>query len=106
MPPDGLAKTTASPLAPRWNVRYPNEPLIPDLLEDAANMRVFIAGGIFDGLFPCALGEEMVRRDLAAFADRVTSQCYAGGHMMYLEEDVAAKLSADVRGYITGNLRR
>jgi hypothetical protein len=69
-------------------------------------MRVFVADGMFDGLFPCALGKEMVLRDLAAFADRIASRCYAGGHMMYLEEDVAVKLSADIREFVSGGLQR
>ena len=101
-PVDRLAKSTVGPLAARWTVpwRSLGETPAPHLLENAANMRVFVAGGIFDGLFPCALGDEMARRDLAAYRARVASRCYAGGHMMYFEEDVAAKLSNDVRQFL------
>ncbi len=101
-PADSLAKSTVGTLTERWTVprRSLGETPVPHLLENAANMRVFIAGGIFDDIFPCALGEEMARRDLAAYSARVASRCYAGGHMMYFEEDVAAKLSADIRQFL------
>lgn len=107
-PPNGLARSTAGAVGPRFRVPSiaSGEAPAARLLERAPDMRVFVADGMFDGLFPCALGEEMIRRDLAAFADRIASRCYAGGHMMYLEEDVAEKLSADIRRFVAGGLQR
>jgi len=75
------------------------------MMKASPDLRVFIAGGMFDGVFPCAVGDEMARRDLREFGERVQSKCYSGGHMMYGEAPVAEELSSDVRAFI-GRLAR
>jgi hypothetical protein len=100
IPPDGLAKSIDNQ-AGRFRTRAPvTPPPLPLLMAASPDMRVFVIGGIFDDLFPCAIGHEMARRDLKDFAARVDSKCYAGGHMMYFEPPVAKALSTDVKAFI------
>ena len=80
-----------------------NSPM-PELMTAAPGLKLFIAGGMYDDLLPCAVGDEMARRDLKAFASRVLSKCYAGGHMMYDDEPESIALSQDVRDFIRGVL--
>lgn len=102
-PSDGLAETIMN-----FNVHF-NAALwlrdspMPELMTAAPSLKLFIAGGMYDDLLPCAVGAEMARRDLSAFASRILSKCYAGGHMMYDDESESLKLSKDVRGFI-GNV--
>ena len=73
---------------------------MPELMVAAPGMELFVIGGMYDDLVPCAVGAEMARRDLADFQNRVRSKCYVGGHMMYDEEAEGAILSDDVRAFI------
>ena len=63
-------------------------------------MRVMIASGMFDGIFPCVQTQDLARRELQSYEDRTRVHCYAGGHMMYYDVDVAARLADDVRAFL------
>jgi pimeloyl-ACP methyl ester carboxylesterase len=100
VPADGMATSidnsparfrTGSPVVP---------PPLPPLMAAMPGMQVFIIGGVFDDIFPCATGHEMARRDLRDFASRALSKCYAGGHMMYFDPPVAHQLTADMKAFI------
>lgn len=103
-PDDGLAETILN-----FDVHF-NAALslrdspMPELMTAAPGLKLFIAGGIYDDLLPCAVGAEMARRDLIAFSSRVLSKCYAGGHMMYDEERISIALSADIRAFMRNTL--
>lgn len=99
-PDDGLAASIVN-----FDVHFPaalwlRDSPMPELMAAAPKMNLFIAGGMYDDLLPCAVGAEMARRDLVKSPDRVRSKCYAGGHMMYDEESQAGLLSDDLRAFM------
>ena len=104
-PDDGLAASIVN-----FDVHFPaalwlRDSPMPELMKAAPEMNLFIAGGMYDDLLPCAVGAEMARRDLMKSPDRVRSKCYAGGHMMYDEESQAVLLSDDVRAFMRAILQ-
>lgn len=99
-PADGLAYSIVNMQAHFGVALSLSRSPMPALMDAAPGMQLFVVGGMYDDLIPCAVGAEIARRDLAEDAARVRSKCYAGGHMMYEEERVAAQLSADVRDFI------
>lgn len=104
-PDDGLAASIVN-----FDVHFPatlwlRDSPMPELMAAAPKMKLFIAGGMYDDLLPCAVGAEMARRDLVKSSDRVRSKCYAGGHMMYDEESESVLLSDDVRAFMRAVLR-
>ena len=104
-PDDGLAASILN-----FDVHFPaalslRDSPMPELMKAAPEMELFIAGGMYDDLLPCAVGAEMARRDLVKSSDRVRSKCYAGGHMMYDEESQATLLSNDVRTFMRAALQ-
>ena len=104
-PDDGLASSILN-----FDVHFPaalslRDSPMPEMMKAAPEMELFIAGGMYDDLLPCAVGAEMARRDLVKSSDRVRSKCYAGGHMMYDEEPQATLLSNDVRTFMRAALQ-
>jgi hypothetical protein len=85
----------------RWNFRWNSlSPTPANVMAEAPELDLFVLGGVFDEVLPCAEGDEMARRDFEPFAGRVTRKCYAGGHMMYDDDTVSAELSYDVRTFL------
>ncbi|MFT3725599.1 MAG: hypothetical protein QM773_18675 [Hyphomonadaceae bacterium] len=99
-PADGLAASIVNMQAHFGVSLSISDSPMPELMEAAPKLQLFVIGGMYDDLVSCAVGEEMARRDLPDDADRIRTKCYAGGHMMYEEERVAVQLSADVRDFI------
>jgi hypothetical protein len=99
-PADGLASSIVNMQAHFGVSLSISDSPMPELMEAAPKLQLFVAGGMYDDLVSCAVGEEMVRRDLPDDADRIRTKCYAGGHMMYEDERVAMQLSSDVRDFI------
>ncbi|MDP3494400.1 MAG: hypothetical protein Q8R82_14915 [Hyphomonadaceae bacterium] len=99
-PADGLAETIVNFNAHFNAALSLRDSPMPELMTAAPDLKLFIAGGMYDDLLPCAVGAEMARRDLVAFSGRVLSKCYAGGHMMYDDEPQSVALSEDVRSFI------
>jgi hypothetical protein len=99
-PADGLASSIVNMQAHFGVSLSISDSPMPELMETAPKLQLFVAGGMYDDLVSCAVGAEMARRDLPDAADRIRTKCYAGGHMMYEDERIALQLSADVRDFI------
>lgn len=61
-----------------------------------ARLRVFVATGRYDPLNMCE-GDALMAATLEkSLADRITTGCYDGGHLMYRDEPTRLRLSRDV----------
>lgn len=63
------------------------------------DLRVLLASGWYDMATPF-YGAEIALNKNGIVQERIERTYYQGGHMMYLVEDQAARLSADVRAFI------
>ena len=62
--------------------------------------RTFVAAGIYDSLNSCPLIAYQVSRLEPALRDRITTGCYAGGHMMYEDRATRVKLRQDLARFL------
>jgi carboxypeptidase C (cathepsin A) len=67
-------------------------------------LRVLNMKGMFDG--SCAALEEAVARTEEPLRARITSRCYAGGHMMYSDLDVRRQLQRDFAEFLRSAIAR
>jgi carboxypeptidase C (cathepsin A) len=58
--------------------------------------RTFVAAGTYDSLNSCPLIEYQISRLEARLRDRITTGCYAGGHMMYEDRPARMRLRQDL----------
>lgn len=70
-------------------------------MRENSEFRVLLASGWFDLATP-HFGAEMALQKNGVVPERITKTYYDAGHMMYLSEADAEKLSNDVRAFITG----
>ncbi|MGH8290943.1 MAG: S10 family serine carboxypeptidase-like protein [Steroidobacteraceae bacterium] len=70
-----------------------------------ANLRVFVATGSYDPLNMCE-GDALMASTLAkGLANRITTGCYEGGHLMYRDERTRVQLSHDVTRFMRESMR-
>jgi carboxypeptidase C (cathepsin A) len=69
-------------------------------IERRPSIRAFVATGLYDSLNSCALNSYVVSRLDAAVRDRITTECYEGGHMMYQDRGTRLQLKRDVTAFI------
>ena len=62
-------------------------------METNPRLRVLNMKGMYDG--SCAALDEAVARTDDALRARITTRCYAGGHMMYSDLEVRRQLQRD-----------
>ena len=67
-------------------------------MEANPRLRVLNMKGMFDG--SCAALDEAVARTEASLRARITSRCYAGGHMMYSDLEVRRQLQRDFADFV------
>jgi hypothetical protein len=80
-------------------------PPLPSTAEAVAlnpQMKVLVAAGLYDSLNSCAANAETAGRLPAELARAISFRCYAGGHMMYRDEEARRRLSADIREMVGG----
>lgn len=67
------------------------------------SMKVFVASGLYDLATPWAAAEYTLSQLQlpARIRENITSRCYPAGHMMYLHEESAAGLAADLADFYT-----
>ena len=61
-----------------------------------AELRAFVATGVFDSLNSCALNSYTLSQLPPERSRRITFECYEGGHMMYEDRPARLKLKADI----------
>jgi carboxypeptidase C (cathepsin A) len=70
------------------------------------SLRAFVAAGLYDSLNGCADNDYIVAHVNPVYGSRITTKCYAGGHMMYDVESERRKLAADVAAFIAATSER
>lgn len=68
-------------------------------------LRVFVATGRYDPLNMCEGDALMAAKLKKSLADRITTGCYDGGHLMYRDEKTRLKLSRDVTRFMGEAMR-
>lgn len=76
-------------------------PSLRDVITKTMNTRVFVASGIYDLATPYFATEYTLdHMDLSSkLSGYVTSRCYMGGHMMYINENNLQKLKKDLTDF-------
>ena len=103
----------------KWDQGEPGAPVMP--VDDgppggtppwvqrtfAANhtTRTFVAAGVYDALNSCPLIKYQISRLEPALRDRISTGCYVGGHMMYLDRDARVSLRRDLAHFYDAALR-
>ena len=90
-PRGGAGQPSAAPSSP------PTPPL-KRAMEANPRLRVLNMKGMYDG--SCAALDEAVARTDEALRPRITSRCYAGGHMMYSDLDVRRQMQRDFTDFV------
>ncbi|MFL0671015.1 MAG: S10 family peptidase [Erythrobacter sp.] len=75
-------------------------PLIGKAMRQNSSLRVFNAQGWYDFATPF-FGAEYSLKRTGIPQDRITWKYYDAGHMMYIRDEDRAKLSADIRAFIS-----
>jgi carboxypeptidase C (cathepsin A) len=72
------------------------------------HMRLFVAFGYYDGATPYYAADYTLRhmRLPSQLRNRISTGYYEAGHMMYIHLPSLAKLTADVRGFVTTAVSR
>jgi carboxypeptidase C (cathepsin A) len=76
-------------------------PYIGRALRENSGLRVFVGQGYYDFATPFFAAEYSLSRT-GIPRDRIHYEYYGSGHMMYVRDDDRAKLSRDVRAFISG----
>lgn len=63
-------------------------------------LRVFIAAGIYDSLNGCDDNDYLVEHVEPEFKRRMSTGCYAGGHMMYDTKEARFALKRDIAAFV------
>ena len=80
---------------------YPYPARLSRWMKQVPHGRLFIGTGVYDSLTTVGAADHLVRQwDLPR--ERVESHWYGGGHMMYSDVAVGARLNADLRSFIRG----
>ena len=82
----------------------PPTPPLKRAMETNPRLRVLNMKGMFDG--SCAALEEAVTRTEEALRSRITTRCYAGGHMMYSDLEVRRLLQRDFTEFVRSAIER
>ncbi len=82
----------------------PSQPWILEAMQQAPALRTFVATGLYDSLNSCDANSATVAALPPAVARRFTLRCYAGGHMMYEDKNVAPAFNADISAFLTGRI--
>ena len=111
VPPAGAGQPSANQPATPQAASTPPTPLTPltppplkRAMETNARLRVLNMKGMFDG--SCAALEEAVTRTDDALRSRITTRCYAGGHMMYSDLEVRRQLQRDFTEFVRSAIER
>ncbi len=83
-----------------WPAYVNVAPWLGQGMRENRELRVLLASGWYDLATPFFAAEMALQKN-GVVPDRITYTYYDAGHMMYLSETEAAKLSADVRAFIT-----
>jgi carboxypeptidase C (cathepsin A) len=67
--------------------------------------RTFVAAGVYDALNSCPLIAYQISRLEPSLRERISTGCYAGGHMMYLDRDARVSLRRDLGRFFDGASR-
>jgi carboxypeptidase C (cathepsin A) len=78
----------------------PPLPATEEALAIYPDLRVLVAGGMYDGFQPCAAGAETETQLPANLRGAIKFKCYVGGHAMYLDDPTRRELSRDVKALI------
>lgn len=78
----------------------PSQPWTVNAMRKLPGLQVFVAAGLYDSLNSCAANEAMVADLPGAIGARIALHCYAGGHMMYDQAEVADQFGKDLITFV------
>jgi carboxypeptidase C (cathepsin A) len=76
-------------------------PWLQNAMRADPGLRVFVAAGRYDSLNMCEGNLGMIATLPKALAERFTSRCYDGGHMMYRDATARIQLSKDIKDFVS-----
>lgn len=68
------------------------------------DLKLFIASGYYDFATPFEEASYLINQNELP-ADRITKACYKSGHMIFIDDQSARKLSADLRNFIKSSTK-
>jgi carboxypeptidase C (cathepsin A) len=98
---------TASAAGSPAQQQPPPQPPVPPLkraMDINPRLLVLNMKGMYDG--SCVALDEAVARTDAPLRDRVSTKCYAGGHMMYSDLDVRRQMQRDFADFVRATGRK
>lgn len=66
------------------------------------HLKVMVAAGMYDSLNSCAANNALKARLPASAAGNFTMKCYWSGHMVYRDAAARARISADIKAFVSG----